>query len=276
MPILNIISLGAGIQSSALLLMALHGEFNESPDAAIFADTQWESSSTYDYLDYLDTIAEPYSFRIYRVSAGNLRQDMLDSKSRGMRVANMPLHVRGSDGRPALLRRTCTKEYKIEPIQRKVAALLHEKLGRKAYPIKSVDQWIGISTDEASRMKDSRLKYVTLRYPLIEKRMSRTDCLEWLIDHGYQQPSKSACIGCPFHSDQFWRHLKRNHPEEWANAVEFDQEIRRGIRGVREISGGGCFVHRSLKPLDQVDLRTAEDRGQLNLFLNECEGMCGV
>ena len=36
------------------------------------------------------------------------------------------------------------------------------------------------------------------------------------------------------------------------------------------------FVHRSRKPLAEVDFRTAEEAGQINMFGNECEGMCGV
>jgi hypothetical protein len=35
-------------------------------------------------------------------------------------------------------------------------------------------------------------------------------------------------------------------------------------------------MHAQRVPLEQVDLSTAEDRGQLSLFNNECEGMCGV
>ena len=38
---LRILSLGAGVQSTTLALMAAHGEV-EAPDCAIFADTGWE------------------------------------------------------------------------------------------------------------------------------------------------------------------------------------------------------------------------------------------
>jgi hypothetical protein len=39
---------------------------------------------------------------------------------------------------------------------------------------------------------------------------------------------------------------------------------------------GKRFLHADRIPLRKVDFRTAEDRGQLNMFNNECEGMCGV
>lgn len=85
-------------------------------------------------------------------------------------------------------------------------------------------------------------------------------------------PGKSACIGCPFHDQATWRALKQR-PDEWAQAVEVDRAIRdqtwKGVRGQQ-------FMHRDRVPLDQVDLSTAEDRGQINMFINDCEGMCGV
>jgi hypothetical protein len=64
---------------------------------------------------------------------------------------------------------------------------------------------------------------------------------------------------------------RRHTPEERADNIFVDAAIRQqpGFRGLQ-------FMHRSMKPLDQVDLSTAEDRGQINLFNNECEGMCGV
>ena len=125
--------------------------------------------------------------------------------------------------------------------------------------------WIGISLDETVRMKPSWVQYVVNRWPLLEQRMRRSDCLRWLERHGYGIPGKSSCIGCPYHSNDQWRALTA---AEFADAVEVDHAIRNGRHQQ--------FMHRSLKPLDQVDLSTPEERGQLNLFLNECEGMCGV
>lgn len=68
-------------------------------------------------------------------------------------------------------------------------------------------------------------------------------------------------------TNEEWRNLTR---EEWAEAVDFDAAIRK-VGGLT----ADTFVHRTCKPLDEVDLRTAEELGQQN-WLNECEGMCGV
>jgi hypothetical protein len=39
---LRVLSLGAGVQSTTLALLAAHGEVGPMPDCAIFADTRWE------------------------------------------------------------------------------------------------------------------------------------------------------------------------------------------------------------------------------------------
>lgn len=200
------------------------------------------------------------------------RESFYTARSTGRRYVTLPVYVRKPGAaREGIGRRQCTKEFKIEPIQRQVRALLKE------WDVKprpgAVEQWIGISLDEVSRVKESRVKYITHRWPLIEQRMSRQSCLVWLEKNGYPQPPRSACIGCPFHSDHEWRQIRGN-PEEWQQAVEFDRLIRDG--GPTGAMIGENYLHRSLVPLDQVDLSTAEDRGQNALWNNECEGMCGV
>ena len=70
---LIVLSLGAGVQSSTLLLMAEAGEIEPRPDAAIFADTGWEPAAVYQHLDWLETQT---SIPIHRVSNGrNLYDD---------------------------------------------------------------------------------------------------------------------------------------------------------------------------------------------------------
>lgn len=79
-----------------------------------------------------------------------------------------------------------------------------------------VEQWLGISTDEIIRAKPSFESWQVKRFPLIEMRMSRSDCLAWLKRHDYPLPPKSACIACPFHDDTLWRHMRDHDAEAWA------------------------------------------------------------
>jgi hypothetical protein len=129
---------------------------------------------------------------------------------------------------------------------------------------------IGISTDEAHRMKPSDKAYVTHSWPLIDLGMSRGDCLGWLERHNYPRPPKSACIGCPYHSDEHWLSLS---PAEFSDAVEFEAAIQAGSIGFPTATP---YLHRSLVTLDKVDFSRNDPARQPDLFGNECEGMCGV
>ena len=71
---IRVLSLGAGVQSTTLALMAAVGEI-ERPAAAIFADTQWEPEAVYRHLDWLEALL-PYP--VLRVTQGNIRQAIRD------------------------------------------------------------------------------------------------------------------------------------------------------------------------------------------------------
>ncbi|HXJ31412.1 MAG TPA: hypothetical protein VNG35_12275 [Gemmatimonadales bacterium] len=256
---MRVLSLGAGVQSSTLLLMAREGELDV--DAAIFADTGWEPAWVYEHLARLEDHAAAAGIPVYRVGTGTLRQDALDNKT----MSWQPLYSVGPTGALEQLKRQCTRNYKIRPIRRKVLEL---NGGTKP----QVEQLIGISLDEWQRVRDSDVQYIRNVYPLIDRRMTRADCVAWLQQHGYPIPRKSACIGCPLRTNREWREIRAD-PESWRDAVDFDERIRR-VRSRTRLQE--VFVHRDGVPLIQVDLRSEQDRGQLEMFDEECEGVCGV
>lgn len=262
---IHILSLGAGVQSSTLALMAAAGEVTPMPVVAVFADTGDEPHSVYRWLDWLTT---QLPFPVVKASNNeSLSEHIFGAIERGERVSKPPLFTAGVDGESeGLLTRDCTKDYKVSVIQRAVRQVMREREATR------VIQWIGISLDEAARMKPSRVGYSTHRWPLIELRMSRHDCLLWMERNGHPKPPRSACVYCPHHSNAEWRRLRDEEPEAWERAIDFDNRIRTGIHKVR----AQCFVHRSCVPLAQVDLSTDTDHGQGLLWGNECEGMCGV
>lgn len=275
-PTLRVLNLGAGVQSSTVLLMACRGELPR-PDLAIFADTQWEPAAVYDWLEWLEGEAKKAGIPVERVTAGDLRQDVLNVLGTGKTgsVGQPPLYVRGRLGagkKEGRLWRKCSRDYKIDPIRKRVRELLGAGPGERVQSGTYAEQWFGISLDEVQRMRRPRDPWAINWYPLVETGKRRSDCLVWMESHGYPEPPRSACIGCPFHNDYEWRRLRDESPEEWQNAVEFDRAIRSGIPGVK----GEAFLHRRTVPLDEVDLTTAEDHGQLGLWDGECEGVCGV
>jgi hypothetical protein len=233
-----------------MALMAAHGEITPMPECAIFADTQAESEATYDWLAWL---SESLPFPIHVVSAGSLEAHALAGKTlSGHDFQDIPWRTRGGMGR-----RQCTARYKILPLYRKL-----KELGATAK--EPVDLWVGISTDEAQRMKPARVQYVRNVYPLIERGLSRLHCLRWLSDRAYPRPPKSSCVFCPYKGNAEWRELS---DRDFARAVTVDEAIRG--------AGINQYAHRSLVPLSEADIRD-EHEGQTEMFAEECEGMCGV
>lgn len=276
----KVLSLGAGVQSTVMALMCAKHEISPV-DHMIFADTQWEPKDVYIHLDWLEgeiTRLTNGQTQMHRVTAGDIKADHLNGlNSTGQRFASMPLFcdggiVAGYWKSGGMGRRQCTNEYKIQPIRKKIRSLLGVEKGKRVPKGINVIQLMGISTDEATRMKPSRDKWCENIYPLIEIGMSRQHCHEWFAQHYPGRTlCKSACIGCPFHNDALWRDMKLYDPDSFAEAVAFDKAIRHnGLGGKQQ------YLHRSCVPLDEVDFRNIEDMGQMNFFNNECAGMCGI
>lgn len=272
---MHILSLGAGVQSSTMALMAAAGELSPMPDAAIFADTQGEPKSVYIWLDWLE---KQLPFPVYRVSHGSLEDSVLDlRRTRDGRLyskTNIPMFTRNEDGSQGKIRfRSCTADYKIKPIRRKQKELAAIKRGQKTV---TVTTWIGISTDEAARMKDSRDAWCENRWPLIEAGMSREDCLKWMSNKGFPPPPRSSCVFCPYHNNEEWQRLQNEEPEDFARAVEFERGLQAGKAASTNFRSVP-FLHRSLVNIDRVDFTVAaKDAKKINHFQNECEGICGV
>lgn len=260
----HVISLGAGVQSSTMALMAAKGEIKPMPDFAVFADTQAEPESVYEWLDWLET---QLPFPVYRVSKGNLADYVVQIKERKKDAAkyikgSIPTFQLNENGTKGVLFRKCTYDFKILPIQKLL----------KRYESEGIVQWLGISTDEAHRQKDSQIDWIENRYPLIEIGYTRTACLHWMEANGYPTPPRSACVFCPYHSDAEWLRLRADEPREFQRAVEFERRMHRAFE-MQTVMKTKPFLHESLKPLDQIQFRHQDQR---NLFGNECEGMCGV
>ncbi len=261
---MKIISMGAGVQSSMMAVLAEEGFFGDKPDCAIFADTQWEPKQIYKHLEWLKT---KLSYPIYTVSSGNLREDLINGvNSTGQSFITVPVFSNpGGMGR-----RQCTKEYKIEPVKKKIRNLLGVGYKQRVPKDVVVELWLGISTDEIIRMKDSRFKYIKHVFPLIDKKISRTDCLEmWNERFPKKELVKSACIGCPYRPTNSWKDMKENDQESWKDAVEVDEAIR-NIRPTE------VFLSSKREPLKDINFEDNTYKvGEVG-FLEECDGMCDV
>jgi hypothetical protein len=232
--------------------MAALGEI-EPLDAAIHADTTHERSTTYAFAEKWTPWLEARGVRVVRVYNPQPAPELMSFKT------DIPAYTATSDS-GGQLKRQCTGDWKIAPIKRWLQA------HRNGQP---VTQLLGISRDEWHRAKDSGVKYITHVWPLLEKNMSRADCLAWLERNGLEVPGKSACVFCPYHNRRAWQDMKREGGADWQKAVAVDEAIRK-VRPPYDL-----FVHSSRIALVDVDLSTPEDNGQLRLFNEECDsGYC--
>lgn len=275
----RILNLGAGVQSTALYLMAIDGEI-EAFDVVIFADVQEEPDSVYRHLDWLDSLGGP---KILRVTAGKLGDalEKSDDCDEHRRFISIPAYTLSPEGSKGIVRRQCTAEFKVAPLE---LAIRRDVFGvEKGRPIPKechVEQVMGLSFDEPKRVIRVRQRFLakpknwSVEFPLFDLEMTRADCVAYLKDRVPHEVPRSACVFCPFKSDHEWRYLRDNDPKGWQRAIEIDRDCRTGKR-----LDSQRFLHKSCVPLDQVDLRPADEKsGQKHLFSgwqDECEGYCG-
>ena len=279
---LVILSLGAGVQSSVLALMACRGELHPKPDHIMFADTGDEPAAVYEHLEWLKLELEKSGLKITTVSGGSIREDiqniLYDTSDKAGRIGQPPFYtLNGSihNATQGKLLRKCTTEYKIAPMTKKIRELVGLKKGMHFPKDVRIIKLLGISLDEVIRMKPSPFKWEEILYPLIDLGMTRWDCFRWLKQHEYPTPPRSACMICPFHSNDHWREMKRSRREEFDSVCDFDDELRVGK--VPKVTGK-VYLHRYCVPLREIDFDNDIDRGQgeLDLWGGECEGLCGT
>ena len=258
---MKIISLGLGVQSTALYLMSSLG-YTKRADYAIFADPGAELPDTYDLWNYLNVWKERNNGIPLIKKRKSLYADIIKGEnSTGHRWASIPAF--GESG--GMIRRQCTKEYKIDVVVKAVRKL-H---GLKKYQrMKPTEMWLGISLDEIQRMKNSLLYNIEYVYPLIEGRITRSYCQTFLEEHGFNNVQKSSCVFCPYHNNSQWRYIKQNYPNEWKKVIKVDNAIRGSSRRGQDDK---LYLHRTLVPIDKAYLQ--ED--QEDLFMCE-EGYCGI
>jgi hypothetical protein len=221
-PKLTVLSWGLGLQSTALLEMSLSGDYGlPKLDAAIFADTGFEHEHSHQVFDFYAPRAIKAGIKVIKISD----QDILGDN---YHKVTLPLFVMGTDRQ---IRRKCTRDYKIRPIQRRIRDLLGVKRrGRLAADL--VDLWLGITVDEIHRAKDSRVAYISHQFPLLDLNFKRGDCADYFKARGLPVPKKSSCKFCPFQQGCEW---SEKSGEDLALIADLQSHINQN--GLVKISG---------------------------------------
>lgn len=284
---LRILNLGAGVQSTALYLMSLRQDEPEHVpwyDYAIFADTQEEPFEVYLHLEWLQGLGGP---PILQATAGKLGDNLINGiNATGQRFASIPAFTSDTEGVPGgLTRRQCTKEYKVDVVERVIRReIMRLKPGQRMPKGTLIEQHMGLSFDEGRRIFRVKGRFESIpwsapAFPLWDMEMTRRGCNEYLMRVAPEHPVvRSACVFCPYKSNAEWRRLRDTDPEGWARAVAVDEGMRKADAACGKGLDQRLYIHRSCLPLAVAPIDTPESRGEQPMFgfANECEGMCGV
>lgn len=244
----TVLSYGGGTQSAAIAVLILQGKVPK-PDVVVFADTGRELSTTWDYMaEVTGPALATIGLEIQVVGTEWSRYDLMKS---GRNLLPAYTTQGGSVGK---LPTYCSNEWKQRPVRRWL----------RAHNYNDCDVWLGISTDEIERMKDSGLKWYRHVYPLIELApTSRAGCVALVENFGWPTPPKSRCWMCPNQGVDAWRQMRRDQPDEFRQAVELEAEHRQTDKH--------WFLHQAAIPLvEAVDLSEA----QRSLFDGCDSGYC--
>lgn len=296
---IHILNLGAGVQSTTLYLLSMEGRM-QAFDFAIAADTGEEAGaeerrlglrdpvdSWYAHLDWLISLNGP---PILVRGKSRMGDDLTRGEnSTGQRFTSIPAYTKGDGAtEEGQTPRQCTREYKIEIIERTIRREILGLAPRALMP-KSVlvHQYYGISWDERTRAFDIQRRFRRedgsdkphwkCHFPLLSLNgknlpgWTRADCTRYNEQHVPHTVYGSSCVFCPYQSDESWS--RRLQPGPTRNRiVQIDTSLRTpGIvanRGLKE----SLFLTRDCKPITEVQFTTERQEG----FVFECEGGCGL
>jgi hypothetical protein len=247
-------SCGGGTQSAAIAALIVQGKLSK-PDLAVIVDTEREKSSTWHFVN--NTLIP--QLRRMGVDLAVVRKSKyatvdLYGTTGSLLIPAFSTQATG-DGK---MDNFCSTEWKKRVLQR----WLREQ------GVQRCDVWMGISTDELKRVRQSGEGWFQYRYPLVfDVPMSRHNCRSLVQSLGWPDPPRSACWMCPNMTDREWIDLRDNWPEDLAKATQ--------LEGAARMVDEHIYLHVSKLPLAQI----AQGLGgseQMEMFGNCDSGFCFV
>ncbi len=237
------LSYGGGIQSVAMGVLIVEGVLPR-PDVVVIADTGREVQSTW---DHVEDVMTPYLARVGLaveiVPHSLARKDLYDASG----LTLIPAYTRKEDGKDLwgnMLHTEgrkaafCSGEWKRDVMERWL----------RLKGATTAEQWIGFSLDEKRRVKKDHRPWCKLRFPLIEKGITREMCKAIIRAAGLPLPHKSRCWMCSHQTDEEWAEVKAS-PDEFAKAVALEKEINEADPD----RSADLFLYSGRVPLEMAD-----------------------
>jgi len=243
---MRVISYGGGVQSTALCVLATQGKIGQI-DAALFSnvgdDSEHPATITYVREVMIPWCAER-GLPVHELKRLNRQGQVVTLWTHLMRPESrsLPIPVRMPDtGAPGT--RNCTAEFKIKVIEKWLKSHGVSKTSPAAV-------CIGFSTDEAHRASNRRATpYELPEHPLLDLRLSRTDCKNIISRAGLPVPPKSACFFCPFHRPKMWSKMRRDEPQLFQKSVDLEHTL---LERRKKLGRDPVYLTRFGKPLAEA------------------------
>lgn len=282
---MNILSFGAGMQSTALALMSCEnalaarmGKTFPHPtipiyDCIVFCDLGLEAEWVIAQMEFVRRACIEASIRFEKIDT-HLYQDLLNYYGR-KRTAAIPWWTKGEDGKEGKIsRRACTIDYKIDAVAKFARwNVLGYKKGQRTRKedLSAHEMHIGFSVEEQSRIKTVGPcnPIFVKRYPLVELGLDRAANYAYIRDVWGLETKASACLFCPFHQNHFFQHIKENEPAHYQQLLEVDSilEERPPYYPMRV----ELFISRSRKRINDLTPEDCDD-AQYFPYCNHCTG----
>lgn len=267
---MKILSFGAGMQSTALALMACENSQAAKPpfplvpvyDEVVFCDLGFEPPWVLRQMKFTQRACERAGIP-FRVLDAPLYKDFVENFGE-RRTISIPWWTLGNDGHKSKMPRNCTIDYKVNLISKHIRwDLLGYKKGQRlrAEDRKAHEMHMGFSAEEIRRCKESPNPMLVNKFPLVEMGLTRADNYAYIKDVWGLDTKASACCFCPFHQNYFYHYLKANLPETYKKLVDVDNLLK--DKNPKPPMNSDLFISRSRKRLAEL---TEEDCADAQCF----------
>jgi len=233
-----VLSYGGGINSSALFFFLIERKL--PLDIVVFADTGNEMQHTYDAVERMEKRCDRLGIQFVTVRSDKGKLYDYYMQKRAV---------------PSFMKRDCTGKFKVAPIRKflRITYGKDEKFG----------MYIGISSEEWSRMRDSNVKYIKNIYPFCDYKIDREENKR-ILSENFFVASKSGCTGCVYNKRKEWLRMSIEEPDEFSKWELLDKNNSR-------------YPEVTLSPNCKLEDIRKMNAGQLSLIkFEEVEPSCEV